>query len=63
MNFHDAPTCAGWWWARYSSWDCPNGRWVVVEVYAIGEGFRVVCDDIDDYNRWFGPLPPPEDEK
>jgi hypothetical protein len=58
----DAPTHPGWWWAHYSSFDCPAGPWIVVEVYAIGEGFRVYngAADIDEFDEWIA-IPEPEE--
>lgn len=54
---HAAPTCDGWWWARYHGWhpDPVRGTWVAVKVTNLNSpGWRT------RYDRYVGPLLPPD---
>jgi hypothetical protein len=62
--WHDAPTCAGWYWYR-----APEHKLWVVEVIQAPSGMRVRFEwgwmDLESTHKkseWAGPINPPADE-
>ena len=59
---HDAPTCDGWWWGRWSR----SGHWAILEVrdYRANGGSLYFPQHPwaapDSFDRWIGPLLPPD---
>lgn len=58
MQHHAAPTCDGQWWARFTD----DGDWMSVDVGPAGLFIAGRAEPMraDDFDRWVGPLPPPD---
>lgn len=59
---HAAPTCGGWWWARYSG----TGEWTCVRAAMRYGGEYVAYTVVGSapspvFDRWVGPLRSPGD--
>ena len=65
VQHHDAPTCGGWWWARFREDSGFVPGWHVIEIAKSNNGLIAakVSGWIAAADAWVGPLLPPDTTK